>query len=496
MAAALGAAVLAAAGPASAEHAPDPRQGEQWALATIGAPAAWGAGTGAGITIAVVDTGVDFGHKDLNAGGKLLPGRNILDPSKSAQDDNGHGTHVAGIAAAATGNHEGIAGTAPNALILPVKVLGSNGSGNAADVAAGIRWAAGEGADRPRAQVINLSLGSDLPPLATLFGSGLEEAIADAWSKGVVVVLAAGNSFLFASSSGEVPALVVTATTREDQFAAAYASRVGSAVWGMAAPGGAGSNNGDDIISTYRPNTYRYLFGTSMAAPHVAGAAAVLRGLGLTPQQTVDRLLATAKDVGPAGPDTTFGAGRLDLACAVGRCGSAVTTTTAPPTDGGSAATQPGGTSGPNASQSPAPSGSGPTPSAGGSAGAPGGNPPGASGAGRTAARATGGRAPAGRPSALASPSGRAGPPTPAATPSPTAPGQKADEVSGDTVPLDEAGSEEALGSGPSPGQLARSPRSIGADEEPRRALVTAAGGLLLLVALSGLALCRSRRSR
>ncbi|PLS75372.1 MAG: hypothetical protein CYG61_07655, partial [Actinobacteria bacterium] len=321
------AALSLVAAPDPANAVTDPRLSEQWGLPAIGAPTAWSVGIGNGVTIAVVDTGADFGHEDLAP--KLLPGRNFVDPAKSAQDDQGHGSHVSGIAAAATGNGVGIAGTAPGARILPVKVLDASGRGSVDDISEGIRWAAANGA-----QVINLSLGPNAV-LATLLGSGLEDAVNDAWSRGSVVVIAAGNDFLFSSSYSRVNAIVVTATTRDDRQAG-YASNVGAAKWGLAAPGGAGGDNkADNILSSFweagRPNAYQYLAGTSMATPHVAGAAAVLRGLGLTPQQTVDRLLATAKDLGPSGRDSTYGAGRLDLAAAVsGLASPALPTTTVP----------------------------------------------------------------------------------------------------------------------------------------------------------------------
>src|SRR6478672_10734448 len=138
----------------------DPLLGRQWGLDQIKAPGAWSRGAlGAGATIAVVDTGVDLGHPDLRS--KLLPGVDLVSDetcTPGAQDLNGHGTHVAGIAAAATNNGIGVAGTAPQAKILPVRVLDSTGSGTAADIDAGIRWAADHGA-----QVINLSLGNDIP---------------------------------------------------------------------------------------------------------------------------------------------------------------------------------------------------------------------------------------------------------------------------------------------------------------------------------------------
>ncbi len=298
--------------PGVAVASDDPFFIQQWSLTSIGAEAAWTEGRGAGTVIAVVDTGVDLSHEDLRP--KLLPGRSFIAPGASPQDANGHGTHVAGIAAASTGNAAGVAGVAPDAMILPVQVLGSRGVGNVTAVADGIRYAADNGAS-----VINLSFG-EVSTDVTL-APAFVEAIRYAWSKGAIPVVAAGNSFVRASGFTDEPALVVTATTREDARAG-YASGVGLAKWGMAAPGGDGSPGSrcdveTGIVSTYAPGEYACLVGTSMAVPHVAGAAAVLRGLGLSPQQVVDQLLATADDLGSPGRDTTFGAGRLNLARAV-----------------------------------------------------------------------------------------------------------------------------------------------------------------------------------
>ncbi|HSH22684.1 MAG TPA: S8 family serine peptidase, partial [Acidimicrobiales bacterium] len=278
---------LVVALPGIALASDDPFFPDQWNLASIGAETAWSKGRGAGTVIAVVDTGVDLAHEDLKP--KLLPGRSFIAPGASPQDANGHGTHVAGIAAASTDNALGVAGVAPDAMILPVQVLGSRGVGNVTGVADGIRYAADNGAD-----VINLSFGevSTSVQLAPEF----VDAIRYAWVQGSIPVVAAGNSFVRASGFTDEPAIVVTSTTRDDTRPA-YASGVGQARWGMAAPGGDGSPDtrcevGTGVVSTYRSNEYACLVGTSMAAPHVAGAAAVLRGLGLSPQQVVDQLLA------------------------------------------------------------------------------------------------------------------------------------------------------------------------------------------------------------
>jgi subtilisin family serine protease len=189
-------------------------------------------------------------------------------------------------------------------------LAGCTATGTASDVAAGIMFAADAGA-----QVINLSLGN---ASQAIFGPSFQEALDYAWHKGSIPVLAAGNDFLL-PSGGAAHAIVVGALQR-DGTRAAY-SNIGTSPWSISAPGG--SFEGDTkqsckeapqtILSTYL-NGYACESGTSMAAPHVSGAAAVLRGLGYSPQDTVDRLLATAR---PAEAGT--GAGALDLAATVGQ---------------------------------------------------------------------------------------------------------------------------------------------------------------------------------
>lgn len=309
----------------------DPYLAEQWALAKVGAPVAWATATGEGVTIAVIDTGVDLAHEDL--GSKVVAHVSCVgaadDPAKchgSGQDDHGHGTHVAGVAAATTSNGEGVASAAPDARIMAVKVLEPDADGGASgateDVRAGIRWALDHGAD-----VINLSLGEEIG-LFSLFGTSLDSAINDAWEAGAIPVVAAGNDAVFPSGYHLVKALVVTATDQSDEQAS-YASNVTGAEWGMAAPGGDGPEHEGQILSTWwedgEADSYGWAVGTSMAAPHVAGAAAALLSLGLSPQDVVDRVLDTAVDLGAAGRDNEFGWGRLDLAAAVDGLGTPTT---------------------------------------------------------------------------------------------------------------------------------------------------------------------------
>jgi subtilisin family serine protease len=354
---AVAATLLVSLAPAGAQtgagDADDPvyEQGLQWGLDTVEAPTAWNTAKGAGTTIAVVDSGIDLQHEDL--AGKIVGNTSCIgaagDPGRckgSGQDDNGHGTHVAGIAAAVTNNGRGVAGVAPDAKLLAVRVLANDctkssctASGTAGDVAAGIRWAADHGAT-----VINLSLGGG-SEVGVLSGCAFCEAINYAWERGAIAVIAAGNDSVLPASFGDEPAVIVTATTRDDGRASYSASSSGilrSARWPVAAPGGEGETSASDcatggapkgVLSTYwiagHANEYACLAGTSMAAPFVSGALALLRSEGLSPQAAVDRLLATARDLGDPGRDAFYGAGRIDVAAAVGPPGSAASVTTA-----------------------------------------------------------------------------------------------------------------------------------------------------------------------
>ena len=167
----------------------DTYRSKQWALTRFDAETAWKTSTGSGVTVAVIDTGVQAGHADLS--GHILSGRDYVAPGTSATDENGHGTHVAGIITAISNNRRGIAGLAPKTKVLPVRVLDRAGVGDSANVAKGIIWAVDRGA-----KVINLSLSSSQADSAG------RAAVAYAISKNVVVVAAAGNdgcAFLFGS---------------------------------------------------------------------------------------------------------------------------------------------------------------------------------------------------------------------------------------------------------------------------------------------------------
>ena len=182
----------------------DPFRASQWNLDRIGAPAAWRVATGSGVTVAVVDSGVDLRHEDL--AGQLLPGHDFVDNDDDPQDAYGHGTHVAGIIGALADNGKGVAGVAPGVKLLPVRVLDDRGSGSLDNVVAGIHWAVDHGA-----KVVNLSLGEDTQPL---FGPAFGDALRWAWSHGAIPVVAAGNQFLAGSGFTNEPAMVVTVLRR------------------------------------------------------------------------------------------------------------------------------------------------------------------------------------------------------------------------------------------------------------------------------------------
>jgi subtilisin family serine protease len=309
-------ALLIAASPAAAA---DPLRSRQWNLDRIEADGARPVTTGEGATVAVIDTGAAFGHPDLQ--GRLVAGHDFVDGDDVPADGEGHGTHVAGIVAANAGNGIGIEGVAPGARVLVVRVLDDEGTGTIGHVAAGIDWAAAHGAD-----VINLSLGPD-----GLIGGGggeFDAAIDRALDRGVVVVAAAGNGLagqglalpFCDQPSGRGRLLCVGATDRND--GRAFYSNFGQGL-AISAPGGAAVGpEADDVLSTVPSaqgplGPYAYAAGTSQATPHVAGVAALLVSLGVRGQAAAQRILQTARDVGPAGPDPIYGAGVVDARAAV-----------------------------------------------------------------------------------------------------------------------------------------------------------------------------------
>jgi hypothetical protein len=273
----------------------DPRRSEQWGLSRLDVEKVRELGTGSGIIVAVIDTGVQGDHPEF--GNRVLPGLDLVDKLGDGRSDpNGHGTHVAGIIAAAI-NGFGTEGLAPNASILPVRVLGPDGSGDDADVAFGILWAMRNGA-----QIINLSLGGEeVDPL-------LADAVEQANSAGVLVVVAAGNGG--PDSKPMYPAahqsVLAVASTGPDDSVSLFSSR--GLYVDIAAPG--------SMILSSVPGGYRYESGTSMAAPFVSAAAAILLGRGLSISEIRSRLVSSAHDVGQLGLDADTGSGVVDIVAA------------------------------------------------------------------------------------------------------------------------------------------------------------------------------------
>lgn len=287
----------------------DPLYPRQWNLRAIGAPYGWRAGGGRGVVVAIVDTGI-AAVPDL-VGTALAEGVSLVAAEADAVDGNGHGTHVAGTVAQATDNGTGTAGIAPGATLLPIKVLDRRGSGTSEGVAAGIDAAVDRGA-----RVINLSLGG---PHAAVVDLAVEKAIA----AGVLVVAAVGNTGAEGvSCPAHADGVIGVAATGPDDTRAPYST------WGdgvdLAAPGGDKRKaDGGILQDTLAPgggagDAYQEFQGTSMATPHVSGAAAVLLGAGLGDAATVEALLVdSARTLGQAGWDPETGAGRLDLAAAL-----------------------------------------------------------------------------------------------------------------------------------------------------------------------------------
>jgi len=283
----------------------DSVRAEQWHVKTLNLAGAWTYSYGAGVTVAVIDSGVDATHKDLQ--GQVLPGLDLVDDDGDGDTDLvGHGTTVSAIIAGRNDDSVGVVGIAPKAKILPVRVLDrENRYDDALIVAKGVRWAVDHGA-----RVINLSLG----------GNGSSPALAAAldyaFAKDVVVVACTGNASASASSSSGVwyparePGVIAVAGMEKD----------GDVLW-------SGSITGKETVVTApatqlvgsRPGGYWRVQGTSFAAPMVSGTAALVRSRWptMSAAEVVNRIIKTTKDRGPAGRDSQYGYGLIDPTAAL-----------------------------------------------------------------------------------------------------------------------------------------------------------------------------------
>ncbi|HID26841.1 MAG TPA: peptidase S8 [Methanosarcinales archaeon] len=275
----------------------------QWGMQMIGAPYAWNVTTGnPSVIVAVVDTGVDYTHEDLSANVNASLGWDFVNNDANTMDDNGHGTHVAGIVAAEMNNNKGVVGVAPNVTVMPVKVLDAKGSGYSSDVADGIVWAVDHGA-----KIVSLSLGGGP---AYVLENATQYAVFD---KGALCIAAAGND---GNSNPNYPAaykwvIGVSAVCPDGNIT--YYSNYGDFVY-LAAPGGSGFGGSNDILSTYLGNKYVYMAGTSMATPHVSGVAALFwsYNTSFTNKQIARFLISNADDKGSPGRDPYYGFGLVD----------------------------------------------------------------------------------------------------------------------------------------------------------------------------------------
>jgi thermitase len=289
-------------------------QGYQWFLSKIEAPAAWDTTTGSSkVIVAVLDSGVSASHPDIT--GKVLAGYNFVSNNTDTSDDNGHGTAVAGLTSASTNNGAGMAAVSWASPVLPVKVLGADGSGTYSGIANGITWAADKGA-----RIINLSLGG------TSSSKTLQDAVNYAWNRNVILVAAAGNN---GNNTAIYPAachnvIAVSATNSSDGRPSW--SNYGSYV-DVSAPG-------VNVLSLYGTNSYAYWNGTSFSSPVTSGVVALMTAANptLSNAAIADALLKNSDDIGAAGYDPYFGYGRVNARRAVAAVTASSSADTTAPT--------------------------------------------------------------------------------------------------------------------------------------------------------------------
>ncbi|MBD3178690.1 MAG: S8 family serine peptidase, partial [Candidatus Latescibacteria bacterium] len=304
----------------------DPYYTYQWHFPAISMGPAWDESTGSGVLVGIIDTGVAYENygsyqqaPDLN-NTNFVAGYDFVNNDSHANDDGAHGTHVCGTIAQSTNNSLGVAGTAFNCTVMPIKVLDSSGSGYVSDIADGIYYAADNGC-----QVINMSLGGNIG------STTLQNAVQYAHNAGVTIVCAAGNA---GTSTPQYPAAysecISVSAVRYDDSITDYSS-YGSTI-DICAPGGDisvdqnGDGYGDGVLQQTHadgnPTDFGYYFyeGTSMASPHVAGVAAMVIAAGggsMSPSEVRDVLQSTATDLGASGWDQYYGYGKVNAYDAV-----------------------------------------------------------------------------------------------------------------------------------------------------------------------------------
>lgn len=326
---------------------------KQWGLSAINVEAAWNSTRGKGVTIAVIDTGLDFTHPDIQGNiwsnpdeiagnGKDDDGNGYIDDIRgwdfynndnNATDDNGHGTHVAGISSAVRNNYQGIAGVAPESKVMALKALDSGGGGTLGTIfsalSKAIRYAANEGA-----KVINMSLGipSNLFYNQTVYNT-FKDAVAYAKNKGAIIVASAGNSGSLVNSYPALFSDVISVGAMSSSTSRASYSSYGSQL-DVAAPGSSILSlkaAGTNLASSYdAAGKYMYLSGTSMAAPMVSGTIALL--LSANPKLSFNDIYKilqnSSTDKGSAGYDIYYGFGMINPYKALSLAASTTTSST------------------------------------------------------------------------------------------------------------------------------------------------------------------------
>jgi subtilisin family serine protease len=286
----------------------DPYLGSQWHTAKVNAASAWDISQGAGVVIAILDSGVDAAHPDLSS--RIVPGWNVWDNNSNTSDVHGHGTAVAGTAAATMNNAMGVAGIAGQAKIMPVRIADSSGYATFSSIAQGITYAADHGA-----RVASISF-KNLPTSSTV-----QSAAQYMKGKGGLVVVSAGNDAINENFTPTTTMIPVSATDSSDKLTSfsSYGAYVA-----MSAPG-------IDIWTTNRGGGYGAWWGTSFATPNTAGTIALIMGANpsLTSSQVESVLYSSATDLGAPGRDIYFGYGRINTAAAV----QAAKGSSAPPPD-------------------------------------------------------------------------------------------------------------------------------------------------------------------
>ncbi|MET0963188.1 MAG: S8 family serine peptidase [Noviherbaspirillum sp.] len=288
----------------------DPYLGSQWALGKVGAGAAWELTQGGGITIAILDSGVDGSHPDLAA--QMVPGFNFMDNNTDTADVNGHGTAVAGVAAAASNNALGVAGMAGQAKIMPLRIADANAYAYYSTIAQGITYAADHGA-----RIANCSYGG------VAGSASIQSAAQYMKGRGGLVFVSAGNNGVNENITPTTTMIAVSATDQSDNRTSwsSYGSFVSVAAPGMS-------------YTTSRGGAYGQWSGTSFSSPLAAGVAALMMAArpSLDSAQLEKLLFSTAVDIGAAGRDIYYGYGRVDAHAAVSAAaGSVVAVDTQPP---------------------------------------------------------------------------------------------------------------------------------------------------------------------